>query len=365
MYNGTYFENVIINKTIYLIGETRENTIIDGGSSEDVLFVSSDGVTISGFTLQNGGLFNYTYSGIILHFCNNSTIMDNIIASNFGRSIYLSNSSNNTVTGNSILHNSYCIYLSYSNKNTITHNNVSNNFEGVTLSYSNNNIIEGNTISNNAYGMFLDSSSNNNIMGNNVSNHHRSIFILNHGHNNHLYHNNLINSTHNAYDDGENTWDNGYPSGGNYWDSYTGNDMFWGQNQTINGSDGVGDTPYDIAADGNKDRYPLMEPYSMTTLSLEFHGGFFKYYVSIKNTGNITAFNVSWDTEIIGPLVLFGKQSSGTLPKPLRAGEETQVPSRFLLGFGSIMITMAIWADNAPYTSKSTPGKLLLFFIKI
>ena len=103
----------------------------------------------------------------------------------------------------------------------------------------------------------------------------------------------------------------------------------------------------------------------MTTLSLDFKGGLFKWSGIIKNTGNTTAFNVQWNIVNDGGIILVGRESSGTLPKPLRPGEETQVSSSLILGFGKIRITIAIWADNAPYVSKSTPGTLFLFFVKI
>jgi len=34
-----------------------------------------------------------------------------------------------------------------------------------------------------------------------------------------------------------------------------------------------------------------------------------------------------------------------------------------VIGFGRIVITVSVWADNAPLVSKSIPGFLLLFFI--
>ena len=39
-----------------------------------------------------------------------------------------------------------------------------------------------------------------------------------------------------------------YPVGGNYWANYTGVDQNHGPNQSIPGSDGIGDTPYSINA---------------------------------------------------------------------------------------------------------------------
>ena len=59
---------------------------------------------------------------------------------------------------------------------------------------------------------------------------------------------------------GTNYFDNGYPSGGNYWSDYSCNDVYYGPNQDIPGSDGIGDTQYIISGDGNTDNYPLIEP---------------------------------------------------------------------------------------------------------
>ncbi|MCZ2856458.1 MAG: hypothetical protein O2U62_05145, partial [Candidatus Bathyarchaeota archaeon] len=69
------------------------------------------------------------------------------------------------------------------------------------------------------------------------------------------YHN-IFNNTINAYSNWTNTWDNGYPSGGNYWSDYNGTDYFNGPYQNITGSDGIGDTPYNIQI-GNQDSYPF------------------------------------------------------------------------------------------------------------
>ena len=52
VYNGTYYENVIVNKTINLVGE---NAFIDGNKTGCVLLVSSGGVNVSGFTITNSG----------------------------------------------------------------------------------------------------------------------------------------------------------------------------------------------------------------------------------------------------------------------------------------------------------------------
>ncbi|GAI48413.1 unnamed protein product, partial [marine sediment metagenome] len=56
-------------------------------------------------------------------------------------------------------------------------------------------------------------------------------------------------------------------------------------------------------------------------------------------------------------------ESSGYLPRPLLAGEKMSVSSGLVFGLGRIVITVSVWADNAPLVSKSIPGFLILFFI--
>jgi len=50
---GTYFENIAIDKTISIIGENQTKTIIDGGGRDDVVSILSDRVLFTGFTVQH------------------------------------------------------------------------------------------------------------------------------------------------------------------------------------------------------------------------------------------------------------------------------------------------------------------------
>ena len=84
--------------------------------------------------------------------------------------------------------------------------------------------------------------------------------------NNYIYHNNFMGTQ--VFDPHTNYWDNGYSSGGNYWSDYAGVDENRGENQNIPGSDGIGDTPYIIPGDNNRDRYPLMDPWPVAHLGL-------------------------------------------------------------------------------------------------
>ena len=51
---------------------------------------------------------------------------------------------------------------------------------------------------------------------------------------------------------------------GNYWDDYAGDDLNNGLDQDQPGSDGIGDTPYNISGGaGAQDQYPLMQPWDV------------------------------------------------------------------------------------------------------
>jgi len=97
VYNGTYYENVIINKSINLVGENKENTIADGNGGEFVFNITADYVNISDFTIQNGSL------GIKIFNTSNNIITDNIVKenSNYGISVY------NWSNGSIIYHNNF------------------------------------------------------------------------------------------------------------------------------------------------------------------------------------------------------------------------------------------------------------------
>jgi parallel beta-helix repeat protein len=192
--SGIYYENIIIDKSISLVGEDKNNTIIDGSYSGIVVSIVSDWVNIREFTIRNSGMMDK--SGIKI-FSNHTIIMDNIISnnddgihlddysdnnnitgnniiSNKGDGIFLDYYSyNNIIIGNNISNNYYGIFFRlYSGKNIIIDNNInSNNYDGIRLFSSSGNIITGNNISNNEDGIYLIYSSNNNIItGNNISN---------------------------------------------------------------------------------------------------------------------------------------------------------------------------------------------------
>ncbi len=132
---------------------------------------------------------------------------------------------------------------------------------GVYIDHASNISLIGNIITDNAeYGVYLDWSANNNLRENIIRNNWRGIFLW-YSNGNTIYHNNFNNTIQVYAEASTNTWDGGYPVGGNYWSNYIKVDKFSGPYQNLTGSDGIGDTPYIIDSE-NKDRYPLIKPYS-------------------------------------------------------------------------------------------------------
>ena len=100
--SSPYFENVVIDKSINLIGEDRNTTIIDANYNLEVVKILADRVVLSGFTIQNSG--DTPNNGIYITSDFNQ-IFNNIIFTN-SDGIHLSGS-NNTISNNDIIHNCF------------------------------------------------------------------------------------------------------------------------------------------------------------------------------------------------------------------------------------------------------------------
>jgi len=162
--SGIYYENIIINKSISLIGEDKNTTIIDGSGTGDVVYIKADWVNISGFTIRNGG-------GAGIDIDSNYNMIQNNTISNNNCGIYLIGASFNNLTYNNITsNNGNGMSLGSSNYNTITENTItSNNDNGIFLRLSDYNTIIGNIISNKNNGVYIGGSNHNNITGNTSS----------------------------------------------------------------------------------------------------------------------------------------------------------------------------------------------------
>jgi parallel beta-helix repeat protein len=238
--NGTYYENVVVNKTLSLIGEEKEDTIIDNqGIGSYIIDVQANNVMIKGFTVRNA---HYSGQCIWVNAYVNCTVSNNIVAPNtYGDGIRIHHSSDNIIEDNLVTNSSAtAIGFDWAHNNTIHNNTVIGNYIGIGAGNpSYDNVFSENTIANNSYG-FLTAIYNSKFLRNNIMNNSVQAAFYGSGY--------------------ANAWDDGYPPGGNYWSSYAGSDLCYGVGQNETGSDGVGDSAYTIDA-GNVDNYPLMRPY--------------------------------------------------------------------------------------------------------
>lgn len=292
--NGIYYEHLTIKKSISLIGENEQATIIDGNySTEWMIQVPTSNVTISGFTVRNSygikltsnsnvnvtdNIITWNHYGISLWCSCGNTITNNIINDNIWCGIDLGQSDANIIERNEIQRTYECISLMGSCNNTIRNNyiasrsrrdpdshvggmgvklyrmlverastdnkilnnNITDNTDCLEMAFASNNIISGNTMENSEIGIESVYSSNNNIYFNNFLNNTRQVY-----------------NDYGGYDPGYgiqfsiNQWDNG--TVGNYWSDYKGADV---------DGNGIGDTSY-IINENNKDNYPLMKQYIM------------------------------------------------------------------------------------------------------
>ena len=77
VWEGTYIENVKMNKTMSLIGNESATTIIDGGGKDDVIRIIADGCSVSGFSITGAESTNTRYPKVpqacsirLASFCN-------------------------------------------------------------------------------------------------------------------------------------------------------------------------------------------------------------------------------------------------------------------------------------------------------
>jgi nitrous oxidase accessory protein len=306
--NGVYpvDENttIVISKTLSLIGEDPENTVILGVFSmypENgvAIRLAAPNVSISGFTIKNCiiaiAVANY-YAEPYPSGCqivnnnivnnaegirpqrNDLLISGNNITGNSACGIAGSNAENIVISGNNISGNGYGINIGVSRNVTVCGNNISDNEHGLNLVYYGPYFVYGNSITENGWGIrFAEGCQNATVFGNNVTQNIVGVVLLNFpnggdvafsGVGNTVFGNLFVDNSEqvrpsvNEYPNinmgsrGTDIvlWDNG--TIGNYWSNYNGADA--------NG-DGIGDTPY-IIDDYNQDNYPLMNQVNISEI---------------------------------------------------------------------------------------------------
>lgn len=290
VYSGTYFEHVVINKSIALVGEDRDFTIIDGNRTGNVISITVNNVSVEGFTIKRSGMYPgsgvfvgasrentisnnkilWNYEGISLYYSSNNVISDNI-ASNNSEGIYLYSSSDNMLSDNVISHNEYEGFSLYSSSgNVISENTILNNsLRGISFYYSSSTVVCCNIISRNNYGIDLGILSNDNT----------------------IYHNNFRDNfkSVSVSSDLTNNWT--YDNEGNYWSDYIGQDL---------NEDGIGDNPY-VIDKNNQDSRPLMGMFNIFDVTL----GRKIYQVTVISNSTISGFQFEVGKETGNKIINF------------------------------------------------------------
>ncbi|PVX26218.1 MAG: hypothetical protein CW691_02095 [Candidatus Bathyarchaeum sp.] len=257
--SGIYYEKLIVDKSLSLIGENWTTTIIDANQTGTPVTITHNNVGVTGFTICNGSGYD---GGVAfwsrIDYCNitKNKIINNPIG------IEASSSSHSIFNQNYFLRNTVSIELNGGSNgsyfNNISGNEILKGNTGISVMYSHNNSISENKIEGcNERGIFLLYSNYNSFFANSVVNSKDVAIALLHSSLNVFSKNDFVRNT--QINDGGwlmppynvssiNIWD--FAGQCNYWSDY---------NETDSDYDGIGDKPY-IIDDNNQDNYPLIEP---------------------------------------------------------------------------------------------------------
>ncbi len=170
--SGMYNESLTITKSLSLVGENKDSTLVVG-SGNTACLIQHDNVTVSGFTFRRPSTMRWHYDIHLLNvkYCN---VFENNLESSF-YGIWLVDASFNNVFNNTVAGNWHGIRLTSSDHNNISNNTVTNSHDwGISTEGSNYNLMLGNYIaSNGGAGVVLDSgmpNTNNLIAQNTITN---------------------------------------------------------------------------------------------------------------------------------------------------------------------------------------------------
>jgi parallel beta-helix repeat protein len=153
--NGTYYENIVLNKSVALVGEDPDGTIIDGSGNGTVVSLEAEGVAVSDFTIRDSGGGSDYDSGIFVKSSWNN-LTNNIVASNHNGILINPDSDDDTLINNTVNANDlYGIHLWYSNNSVLNRNIVTNGYDGIIIEECSNITMNDNTMSGNVFNFGL------------------------------------------------------------------------------------------------------------------------------------------------------------------------------------------------------------------
>jgi nitrous oxidase accessory protein len=164
---GIYHEkNIILNKTIFLIGINYP--VLDGDNKYEIISVKVNGVLVDGFKIINSGISSIEdFAGIKIYNCRDVVIKNNILQNTFF-GIYAQNAINCTIEKNTLAafgkqeqQSGNGIHCWKSDSMRIIANTVSGHRDGIYFEFVTNSIIWRNTSYNNLrYGLHFMFSNN-------------------------------------------------------------------------------------------------------------------------------------------------------------------------------------------------------------
>jgi nitrous oxidase accessory protein len=314
-YEGPINQTVTVDKTLSIVGEGRESTILKLYPAYNVTWIltqpffdysdaiafnaeSCKLVNITVIISNPGGFISATGNQTQITGTNITTgpstgvnlngshcrIADNVM----GGRIQLIGSSNEVVANSvsyifgygdsNVIKDNVCesIGLEYSSGNIVSGNTVtstSRGYSGISLGYSSNNLVSGNYISGFSSDVRLWFSSDNTFTENVIADSLSGTISIGGSSNNTFYLNNFVDNmwdwityVYDHYTDpnyrdaypnmtlSTNSWDNG--TVGNHWSNRTFTDA---------DGDGIGDAPY-IINENNQDNHPLINPADISTI---------------------------------------------------------------------------------------------------
>jgi parallel beta-helix repeat protein len=148
--NGIYFENIIVDKSVTIIGEDKDKTIIDGGGSDvDVVYIRANDVGFSNLGVRNGyhgiwvkssgceidncDVYSNSDDGIIIREGGYVTVTNSRCHHNADNGLKIDNCDYNIVEDCTLDNNDHSGILIYdpANYNTIKSCNVKQNGRGI------------------------------------------------------------------------------------------------------------------------------------------------------------------------------------------------------------------------------------------
>ena len=179
VFSGTYYErNIKVTKSLNIIGEDKNNTIVDCQFEGYPFGIFAQNVYLSGFKLLNSGKeITWQYPGVFSK-SNDIIIENNIISNMKGAGVCVWDERHNNIIRNNII--SKCsngVILRYESfENDIYDNSLFDNNYGILFNSGDANAYN-NKIYDNDFGMYLTHISNSNINNNQIFNNGEGIVI--------------------------------------------------------------------------------------------------------------------------------------------------------------------------------------------